>query len=388
MSDPEYNPISRRRRLFLSVIINALFLLFLFLTEGVVRLTLDPVSPLELFTRTAQQKAQIADQYKVSIFAADPVRLWTLKPDLDRVVWDFTVVSTNARGLRYAETVAKKSPGTIRIVCLGDSVTFGYRVPLAWPERPMDFDRTWLPYPQLLENDLRRLSPGKKIEVIPLAVPGYSTHQGLAWLRQEIGSLSPDMVIMCFGWNDVSLSDKPDTETIPTSWLPVLARQVTFRSQTMLHLMRWMRKRQEAKALQSPPSNTSVVFAPRVSEGDYICNLSEIARLARTHNATPLVIGPVYGDKTINPAEGELMARYRNAARNAMAQLSIPYLEIRELTEDNYPATKELFGEKIHPNFRGHRLLAREILDFIQRQNLLPAFGFPAGADTASAPAR
>ena len=96
----------------------------------------------------------------------------------------------------------------------GNSVTFGYRVPVVWPERPKDYDQDWLPYPMLLEKQLRLANLGRQIEVITMAVPGYTSHQGLAWLRHDIDYLQPDMVIVSFGWNDVSLSDIPDREAI------------------------------------------------------------------------------------------------------------------------------------------------------------------------------
>src|SRR5467141_3543191 len=101
--------------------------------EAGTRLTMAHVSSLNLFVVTSQQKAQVADAKQSGIFEGDPLLLWRLKPNLDHVVWDFTVLSTNSEHLRDEQTSRQfnaKQPGTIRIVCLGDSVTFGYRVPV------------------------------------------------------------------------------------------------------------------------------------------------------------------------------------------------------------------------------------------------------------------
>jgi hypothetical protein len=133
-----------------------------------------------LFVVTRQQIAQVADEKQSGIFEGDPLLLWRLKPNLDHAVWDFTVLSTNAAHLRAEQSTQQlqaKQPGAFRVVCLGDSVTFGYRVPVVWPEKPTEYDREWLPFPMLLEKQLRAANPNRNIEVITMAVPGYSSHQ-------------------------------------------------------------------------------------------------------------------------------------------------------------------------------------------------------------------
>src|SRR5204862_1220499 len=112
------------------------------------------------------------------------------------------------------ESLLPKQPGAVRIVCLGDSVTFGYRVPVVWPDKPTEYDPEWLPFPMLLEKQLRAANPNRQLDVITMAVPGYTSHQGLAWLRRDIDKLQPDLVVVSFGWNDASLSDVPDREAI------------------------------------------------------------------------------------------------------------------------------------------------------------------------------
>ena len=174
------------------------FLFFLALLggiEAIVRATKPHVSSLELFVTAPDQQVRFSDRRKVSIFEGDPLLFWKLKPDLDRVIWDFTVVSTNRQGVRHDRALGPKTPESRRIVCLGDSVTFGYRAPVVWPDRPDQYDAEQLPYPMLMERWLRASNPGRGIEVVTLAVPGYSSHQGLAWLRRDIAELEPDLVI-------------------------------------------------------------------------------------------------------------------------------------------------------------------------------------------------
>ena len=82
--------ISLRRRLAYISIIYLAFLLILLGIEVGTRLTMPHVSSLDLFVVTPQQKAQVADAKQSTIFEADPLLLWRLRPNLDRVVWDFT----------------------------------------------------------------------------------------------------------------------------------------------------------------------------------------------------------------------------------------------------------------------------------------------------------
>src|SRR6185436_6118589 len=221
MTDPEETPLAefqpapplrltRKLRFLYGSIIYLVFLLMLLAVEIGTRLSLPHISILDLFVTTTQQKAQVADTTHSSIFEGDPLLLWRLKPNLDHAVWDFTVLSTTSAHLRALNSTAElrsKQPDAIRVVCLGDSVTFGYRVPTVWPDKPTEYDPEWLPYPILLEKQLRAANPGRDIDVVTMAVPGYTSSQGLAWLRRDIDELRPDLLITSFGWNDASFSD-------------------------------------------------------------------------------------------------------------------------------------------------------------------------------------
>jgi lysophospholipase L1-like esterase len=362
--------LSFKRRILYISIVYLTFIAFLAGIEIGTRLALPRVSSLDLFVATPQQKAQVANPKQSGIFEGDPLLLWRLKPDLDHAIWDFTVVSTNAQGLRSDYPITAKAPESVRIVCLGDSVTFGYRVPPVWPERPKDYDPTWLPYPMLLEKQLRAANPGRQIEVIAMAVPGYTSHQGLAWLRREINSLQPDLLIVSFGWNDVSFSAAADRETIRTTAGAVAIRWLIDHSQVFAHTTKWLRARKKApEALPRP--------VPRVTEQEYVNNMNEIVTLAHEHKAGLIVIAAPYRDRVTNPPEAGLMIRYRSALRAEMHQKRIPFLEIHELTEAAYPANQAWFGELIHPNHMGHRLMAAELLKLLTAEPMLSGVTIP-----------
>jgi lysophospholipase L1-like esterase len=338
--------------------------------ELITRLALPRVESLELFVATPQQKMQVSDQQQSGIFEGDPLLLWRLKPNLEHAIWDFTILSTNAQSFRADYPIGAKPSGTLRIVCLGDSVTFGYRVPAVWPDKPKDYNPEWQPFPMLLEKALREANPNRGIEVFPMAVPGYTSHQGLAWLRRDIAYLKPDMVIASFGWNDASASDVPDRETIDTRWYPVADRWLIDHSQAFAHASRWWRSRKGPTAVAPAP-------VPRVSEAEYVSNFQAIVSVARDHGASVVVIGAPYRDSTTNPPEAKLMIGYRTALKSVMQQSQTPYLEILELTEAAGTVNEGFFGELIHPNHMGHRLMTSELLKLMSQRGLLGEFNVP-----------
>jgi len=360
-----------KRRLVYLLLVYVLIVLVLIGIEVVTRLTMAPVSSLELFVNTSQQVAQVANQQQSVIFEGDPLLLWRLRPNLDHAVWDFTVVSTNAQHLREARPIGNKTAGTLRIVCLGDSVTFGYRVPLVWPDRPREFDATALPFSVLLENELRQANPGRAIEVINMAVPGYSSHQGLAWLRHDIERLEPDLLVVSFGWNDASMSDGPDRELVRTDRRVVALRWLIDHSQAFAHATRWLRQKQKP---EQPPKVRPV---PRVSREEYVNNMLAIAQLARDRHAGVVVLAAPYRDRTTNPPEARLMDEYRGALAAAMQQNQVPYLQILELTDEAATENEGWFGELIHPNLMGHRLIAAELLKLFAAKGMLKDLKVP-----------
>jgi len=62
----------------------------------------------------------------------------------------------------------------------------------------------------------------------------------------------------------------------------------------------------------------------------------------------------------------------------------VSYLEIPELTEDHYPENDRLFEEHIHPNHRGHRLMAERLLRFLATEKLLRDLRAPDASREAS----
>ena len=112
-------------------------------------------------------------------------------------------VQTNSHGFRTPEFSLGRTPGTVRVVVLGDSSTFGWGVDASEA------------YPQQLRAALAaRLDlPLERVEVIDLGVPGYSSFQGLVLLQRLGLALSPDLVVWSFLSNDGAATGEDDQAT-------------------------------------------------------------------------------------------------------------------------------------------------------------------------------
>ncbi|MGE0865656.1 MAG: SGNH/GDSL hydrolase family protein, partial [Vicinamibacterales bacterium] len=102
-------------------------------------------------------------------------------------------VKINNLGFRDTRDYAlAKSPGTVRVLVLGDSVTFGHGA---------TFETT---YPYQLELRLKQWRPDVNWQVWNLGVPGYSTADELAYLNEVGDRFNPDLVIVGFYPNDIA----------------------------------------------------------------------------------------------------------------------------------------------------------------------------------------
>jgi len=326
-----------------------LFLALLAGAETALRIGWPEIRPLEFLVRDPHDAHNFADSRSTSIFEGDPLRMWRLQPDLSEVVWDYTLVSTNGAGLRYPRPIAAQPSGP-RIVCLGDSVTFGYRVPLVFPDHPDEWRRGEAPWPALAEAELRREASGA--EVIPLAVPGYSSHQGRLWLEREIGRLRPAVVTALFGWNDASLRAVDDATSMPPGRAPL--RRAIVSSQLLMRISLAL-----APEAKRPPFSR---WRPRVAREAFLENHRAIAELARRHGARFVALAPVLRDPEKFPDVAERIGRYREALRDLARAEGWGWVELPELEESAWPGNAGLFGETIHPNAAGHRLLAAAVV--------------------------
>lgn len=105
-------------------------------------------------------------------------------------------IRTNNFGMRDTEPVPIEDDSVFRIVVLGDSFTFGFRV--AGEET----------YPSVLEERLNQGAAEKRFDVLNLGVSGYNTQDEALVLEHKALAWQPDLVIVGYVLND------PETEPV------------------------------------------------------------------------------------------------------------------------------------------------------------------------------
>lgn len=95
----------------------------------------------------------------------------------------------NDEGLRDRHHSVRKEPGSIRIVCLGDSITFGYK---------LDTSQS---FPAILEKMVQMKQ--QTAEVFNVGLPGWSIRQQQIAYERIVRKYGPDYVLLCVCLNDI-----------------------------------------------------------------------------------------------------------------------------------------------------------------------------------------
>ena len=128
---------------------------------------------------------------KTNIFIEDSELGWKLKPNVEGI-WGNVKLKINAQGLRGPELSYASPLDVRRILYLGDSVLFGYKLE--------SHEQT---YPYLTEIILEE-TLGLEIESINAGVGGYSPWQEYLYLSKEGIKYGPDLIVVSFVLNDVA----------------------------------------------------------------------------------------------------------------------------------------------------------------------------------------
>jgi lysophospholipase L1-like esterase len=104
----------------------------------------------------------------------------------------------NAHGFRGPDVRTTRAPGDLRVLCLGDSMTFGFAAP------------DDVVFPRQLERLLAEQWPDRRPEVINAGVQRYFTYQEVDQLKLRGIQLEPDVVVLTAFTNDLGLRPQDD----------------------------------------------------------------------------------------------------------------------------------------------------------------------------------
>lgn len=283
--------------------------------------------------------------------------LYFRNPVRHRARYQGVEIETNDLGLRDRSIDEPSGTGE-RILVLGDSVAFG------WGVKVEDA------FPRQLEKNLTL--KGHRARTINSAVPGYNSHQELAFLNLYETRIHPDRVVLLYVDNDIDAIDPARVHmgVRPDFWKDPKGVFDYFLSMSRLYFM----ARHIVPVLlgQANPS----VPDKRSSPGwkDSMNCLVGIAQQCR-QRAIPLVVlhfrmlpDPI--SNALDQDLGAMAARERFAYCDTLSWFQ--GRNIRKLTNSFIDT---------HPNAEGHRILAEGASRFILEQAIAPGHA-PLSAST------
>lgn len=281
-------------------------------------------------------------------------------------------IRTNRLGLRDAEIAPEPTPGTRRVLLLGDSVVFGQE----------------LPDDQVLARQLERAldsSGGGPAEVVNMGVPGYDTVSEVRLLETLGFGLHPDAVVMGLSLNDHDVTPQYSPfGLLVRKELDRRAPDLVDHSE-FLTLLRWivrwargdlpiqLQRASDAKHEGPPGAPPAFVNAPGV-----VASVRD-TRLAFYRNPTP-----AYWDR-MRAALAELGSRCKERGLPLVVAIFPESYQVGGLDPDRTPQARlleacraagitcldlqpafaraggHLFHDVSHPNAAGHALAAAEI---------------------------
>lgn len=300
----------------------------------------------------------VDDDLKQAFMAEDASLMWFPKPN-----YHDGLININSQGFRDKERTVKKDRNIFRILCLGDSSTFGVGVYL---------EET---YHALLEEKLNKeySRSGTRFEVINAGVTGYTSYQGLRLYKQKGYRYKPDIVTFYLGTNDYGkrfhLSDK---QIIPDNIISDF--NAAIENNILLKLNSYRLLRKCIFNLFGMSKNSTGEKVQRVSSEDYEKNIQALNRLCRKNGSRLLLISIPFNKKEIDRLNFNARADFvLNQLENISKTYDIPLLHIPEMSKGMpFADNSQLFLDVLHPSPAGHRIIMERLCSYLVINKLLP----------------
>ncbi len=269
----------------------------------------------------------------------------------------------NEKGVRGDPVPVPKPPHIQRLLFIGSSVTFGWGV------------RAQRAFPERVAETLDGMFPHRAFDAVNAGVPGYSSYQGLLYMRELFSRYDPDIVIAEFGINDGTVAPvKQDKAWHPwamdtlrkwlrnSGWRRLVVRIFDLDAEPEPMSM----KAQDYEAAQKNFYRMSLTGEQtRVNPSDFRANLEKMADICRENDAVFAFFVPSlfneYGKHRLIRSV-DLVTDKAIAVRPALSAYP------RERLSDLFlPYDEGHFSEK------GHQVVAHAIVDYLNDYVLAPS---------------
>lgn len=276
-------------------------------------------------------------------------------------VWEGIPVQINSRGLRNEEAAIPKPAGTYRLLNVGDSIPFGWRVHL---------NETYGEQLEQMLNESGQIAG--EVEVVTAAVPGWSLEAARNFLLQEGFDYEPDAIVLSIAAvNDMTTAPVVRPQNPLFSWL----RDNTYSWPLLSTLGQYVkagRVTPEAIPELNPPSEARRYYPLREDHEIYdrVWGYIEEMAAASEERGIPFLVIIFPTAFQVNSAAHPPVPQQVLGARAAEA--GIAWLDLLPAFQQGCDAPgsggcegydNALFSDVwMHPNAAGHRLAAEEIM--------------------------
>jgi len=242
-----------------------------------------------------------------------------------------------------------KPEGTARVLCLGDSITFGWAL-----------NRNES-YPGRLQKSLTRQFPNQKIEVINAGIPTHSSFQGLCRLKYKtILEIQPDLVVISYGFNDRARLIKQDRELIARmkNPEPVAGLQKMFRRLKTYRLLFSLIQKIRVKQMER-----SELRQVRVTMEEFKANFTQMDKLVKASGGETIFLSQVSRNWTDS-------VEYNNVMASAAEEKGCPFINLHKAMRIRYNTLlpgEALFIDTIHPSSIGCEVIADQVAEVISK---------------------
>ena len=245
----------------------------------------------------------------------------------------------NAEGLRSEPITTKPAPGTIRVLCVGDSITYG----------GTQTDQA-LTYPYQLQKILNR-NNSTRFEVLNASAGGWAIANQEAYLRR-FGIYNSHFVVLQMASHDLF---QPKTSGSMVGKLANFPNRKPF-SALEEGFFRYFLPRY-LPSLQPAPDPGVKTLPSKKDLDRNIASLFTINNLVKQQKGQ-LVVFLIEQPSEFEPKDA-LTSLGKQVLSQKVKELNLPYISLKEDFRQN--GDKKLFYDPIHPNPDGNKVMAKAV---------------------------